>query len=218
MLKKILCLLFAISCYGEVIPEQVSEDPRIFILKGFLSEADCDHIIKVSKPNLVASKIVDEENKGEVSDYRRSSRGFFIPKEWKDPILASLEKRISDLTKIPVEHGENLHVLHYGIGGEFQPHCDFFNATPGGNECARYGGQRVATVVMYLNTPEAGGETTFPYAKLTVKPKKGDAVLFYNLKPTGEVDPHSLHSGSPVIAGEKWIITKWIREKPFVQN
>ncbi|HSX13502.1 MAG TPA: 2OG-Fe(II) oxygenase, partial [Chlamydiales bacterium] len=89
---------------------------------------------------------------------------------------------------------------------------------PGGNECARYGGQRVATVVMYLNSTEAGGETIFPCANISVTPKKGDAVLFYNLKPTGEVDPHSLHGGSPVIAGEKWIMTKWIREKAFVKN
>lgn len=204
-----------IACYGEVKPVQISEDPRIFILKGFLSDADCDHIIKVSQPNLVASKIVDEENKGEISDSRRKSQGFFIPPQWTDPLLRSIEKRIASLTKIPVENGENLHVLHYGIGGEFQAHCDFFNATPGGKQCESYGGQRVATVVMYLNTPESGGETEFPYANLSIKPKKGDAVLFYNLTPTGEVDPHSLHCGSPVIAGEKWIMTKWIREREF---
>jgi prolyl 4-hydroxylase len=218
MLKTILCFLFMISCYGELTLVQISEDPRIFILKGFLTDAECNHVIEVAKPNLVASKIVDEANTGEVADKRRSSRGFFIPREWNDSILRNIEKRISNLTNTPVKNGENLHVLHYDVGGEFQPHCDFFNPTPGGKECARFGGQRVATVVMYLNTPEAGGETVFPYANYAVQPKKGDAVLFYNLTPDGEVDPHSLHGGSPVKAGEKWIMTKWIREREFVNR
>ncbi|HSX13367.1 MAG TPA: hypothetical protein VLE96_02995, partial [Chlamydiales bacterium] len=87
MLKKILCFLLMISCYGEVVPIQLSEDPRIYLLKGFLTEAECDHVIKVAKPHLVASKIVDEMNTGEVADVRRLSRGFFIPTDWKDTLL-----------------------------------------------------------------------------------------------------------------------------------
>ena len=43
----------------------------------------------------------------------------------------------------------------------------------------------------------------------------GDAVLFYNIKPNGDRDIMSLHEGRPVTAGEKWIATKWIREKPY---
>ena len=46
---------------------------------------------------------------------------------------------------------------------------------------------------------------------MAVKPKKGDALLFYSLKPSGQVDPKSLHAGCPVISGDKWSATKWLR-------
>ena len=83
------------------------------------------------------------------------------------------------------------------------------------------GGQRVATLIMYLNTVEEGGETVFPEANIKVQPIKGNAVLFYyNCTPEGKErkeDPLTLHSGYPVTKGDKWIITKWLRQKPMQQ-
>ena len=75
------------------------------------------------------------------------------------------------------------------------------------------GGQRVGTVVIYLNTPARGGGTTFPDAGLEVAAQRGNAVFFSYDRP----DPgtRSLHGGAPVIAGEKWIATKWLRERKF---
>lgn len=173
-------------------------------------------MIELSRPHLIASKVVDEQNKGETSDPRRNSRGYFIPHNGNDRILNDIEKRIASITGMPKENGENLHVLCYGIGGEYQPHYDYFNAgTPGGNEQLSRGGQRVASLIMYLNNPTAGGETIFPRANISVTPKKGDAVLFYNCTPNGAVDPNSLHGGAPVKAGEKWIMTRWIRQGEF---
>ncbi|HSX13368.1 MAG TPA: 2OG-Fe(II) oxygenase [Chlamydiales bacterium] len=216
MFKRIcIFFLFFVTLYG-YHQIQISEQPRIFLLKDFLTGKECDHIIRVSRPNMIPSKVVDDKNRGETTDYRRSSEGFFIPTNWNDPLLKGIENRIESLTGIPVENGESLHILHYKIGGEYQPHFDYFNPlTAGGADYLRRGGQRIATVLMYLNTPKAGGETIFPKANITIKPQKGDAVLFYNCTPDGTVDPNSFHGGSPVIAGEKWIMTQWIREKAF---
>ncbi|PNH11859.1 Transmembrane prolyl 4-hydroxylase [Tetrabaena socialis] len=44
-------------------------------------------------------------------------------------------------------------------------------------------------------------------------PRMGDAVLFWGVKPNGEIDPHALHGGCPVKRGEKWVATKWIRSR-----
>jgi prolyl 4-hydroxylase len=66
---------------------------------------------------------------------------------------------------------------------------------------------------MYLGEPIKGGGTTFPDVKLEVAPKRGNAVFFsYD-----RADPSSksLHGGAPVIEGEKWIATKWLREGVF---
>ena len=83
---------------------------------------------------------------------------------------------------------------------------------------------------MYLTTPEEGGETVFPSASrkvsgpqwsecaregFAVKPKRGDALLFYSLKPNGKKDEDSLHGSCPVLKGEKWSSTKWIHVVPF---
>jgi prolyl 4-hydroxylase len=72
------------------------------------------------------------------------------------------------------------------------------------------GGQRVASVVMYLNTPSCGGATTFPDAKFEVGAIKGNAVFFSYDRPHPMT--RSLHGGAPVTEGEKWVATKWLRE------
>lgn len=85
-------------------------------------------------------------------------------------------------------------------------------------------------MLMYLTTPEEGGETVFPSATrkvsgpqwsecaregFAVKPRRGDALLFYSLKPNGKKDEDSLHGSCPVLKGEKWSSTKWIHVVPF---
>lgn len=73
-------------------------------------------------------------------------------------------------------------------------------------------------MIIYLQEPDEGGETTFPRAGLSISPEVGDAILFYNVIPNGKLDVMSLHAGDPVISGEKWVITKWLRAKPFENN
>ena len=48
------------------------------------------------------------------------------------------------------------------------------------------------------------------------KPRRGDALLFYSLHHNGSVDGRALHGGCPVVKGEKWVATKWIRDKCFM--
>ncbi len=79
----------------------------------------------------------------------------------------------------------------------------------------KHGGQRVATLVMYLNDVEAGGSTVFPEVGLDVLPRRGHAVYFAYTTEEGQLDKRSLHGGSPVSAGEKWIATKWFRQRNY---
>jgi prolyl 4-hydroxylase len=116
------------------------------------------------------------------------------------------------MLSIPVDHGEGLQVLHYLPGQQYEPHYDWFDPEqPGFPAITAKGGQRIASLVMYLNTPDGGGGTAFPEIGLTVTALRGSAVYFaYD---TG--DTSSLHAGLPVTKGEKWIATKWLREWPF---
>jgi prolyl 4-hydroxylase len=197
--------------------EVLSWSPRIVIYHQFLSTAECDHLMAQAKPFLVPSQVVDDRRpNGTTSDTRRKSEGMFFPTNHNDPILSAIEKRISLLTLIPPAHGENIQVVHYQVGGEYQPHYDYFNVSSvGGASQLSRGGQRVASFLMYLNTPTAGGKTVFPKVNIEVTPVKGDALLFFDCNVDGTVDSLTFHGGAPVIQGEKWLATRWLRQYPF---
>src|SRR3546814_9411490 len=103
-----------------------------------------------------------------------------------------------------------MQVLRYGPGAEYRPHYDWFDPErPGVGAILARGGQRVASVVIYLNTPARGGATVFPDARFEVAPAKGNAVFFSYDRPHAMTG--TLHAGAPVLEGEKWIATKWLR-------
>lgn len=212
-----LIFLFVYSLHAGFYIEKISEKPRIFVIPDFLSTEECDYIIAASRPHLRRSTVTDDQKvHAGVVDPRRTSQGMFFPANSTDPVLRRLDQRIADLTGLPVENGEPIQVLSYQVEGEYQPHYDYFSPnTVGGVSQLKRGGQRIATVIMYLNTPEAGGETIFPKVKISVSPKKGTALLFYSCTPWGSVDPLTLHGGAPVKVGEKWIATKWLHEREF---
>ncbi|KAI5418763.1 hypothetical protein KIW84_043113 [Lathyrus oleraceus] len=171
------------------------------------------------------STVVDNETGKGFNSSIRTSSGTFLPRG-HDKIVEKIEKRIADFTFIPVENGEDLNVLHYEVGQKYVPHLDYFRDEYN----IRNGGNRIATMLMYLSDVEEGGETVFPYAKgdfssvpwwnelsdcgkngLSIKPKTGDAILFWGMKPDSTFDPLSLHGACPVIKGDKWSCAKWMR-------
>lgn len=127
--------------------------------------------------------------------------------------MEKLEERISKWTQIPPNHGESFHLLKYENGQEYKPHFDFFDPSlPGMSNFLGTAGQRTATVLLYLETPEQGGETIFPDADVKVPAIRGDAVLFWSHTPDHNLDRKSRHGGMPVQSGIKYVATKWIRE------
>jgi len=219
-MKKIIYILlitFSVKLSAFEVKE-LSSNPRIYLLENFLSAEECDHIIKEANTKLVRSAVVDSETGEDAIDISRTSQGMDFS-EHQDMMLSAIEARISNYTKISKDHGEVLQVLNYGVGAQFTPHFDYFQKElPGHVVHLEQAGQRVVTLIMYLNDVEEGGATVFHKANVEVKPAKGRAVLFYNCTPDGKEDPLTLHSGSPVRKGEKWIMTKWLREKSFFEG
>ncbi|WP_430392445.1 2OG-Fe(II) oxygenase [Dyella sp. 20L07] len=187
-----------------------TDAPVVRVLEGLLTPQECDALIAEAQPRLQRSLTVDVEGRHQ-TDERRTSLGMFFGLG-ETPLVQRIEQRIADLLDIPVNHGEGLQILHYLPGQEYEPHYDWFDPSqPGFSAVTARGGQRIASVVMYLNTPEEGGGTGFPAIGLTVTALRGSAVYF--AYETG--DEASLHAGLPVIRGEKWIATKWLRERPY---
>jgi prolyl 4-hydroxylase len=188
-------------------------DPNVVVFGNFLSDEECEGLIAGAKPRMARSLTVATKTGGEELNADRTSNGMFYARA-ESPLIDRIEKRLAALCNWPVENGEGLQILHYRPGAEYKPHYDYFDPSePGTPTILKRGGQRVATIIMYLHEPEKGGGTTFPDVKLEVAPKRGNAVFFsYN---RAHPATKSLHGGAPVIAGEKWIATKWLREREF---
>lgn len=207
----------------------ISWEPRAFVYHNFLTQEECEYLISLAKPSMQKSTVVDSAT-GKSKDSRvRTSSGTFLARG-RDKIIRNIEKKIADFTFLPMDHGEGVQVLHYEVGQKYEPHYDYFLDEFN----TKNGGQRMATVLMYLSDVEEGGETVFPSAKgnisavpwwnelsdcgkegLSVKPKMGDALLFWSMKPDASLDPSSLHGGCPVIKGNKWSATKWVRVNEY---
>ncbi len=187
------------------------EAPRVMLLQGLLSEAECDAMVALSRDRMQRSSVVNPATGDENVHEARTSTGAMF-QVGEHPLLEVLEARIAAVTGVPMEHGEGFQVLNYKPGAEYQPHYDYFNPkNPGEARQMAVGGQRVATLVIYLNSTPAGGATTFPRIRAGCGPGQGQCCVF-QLQAAGR------HAGRPHAArrhaggvGEKWIATKWLR-------
>ena len=187
--------------------------PRVVVFGDLLSAEECEALIAAAQPRLARSETVNRQTGEYQVDSARTSRGMFFQRG-ESELHLRVEARIAKLLNWPAENGEGLQVLNYQPGAEYEPHYDYFDpADPGTPALTRRGGQRVASLIMYLNTPQHGGATTFPDVGLSVMPQQGNAVFFSYPQPLPSTQ--TLHGGAPVTAGEKWIATKWLRQRVF---
>ncbi|MDB5955303.1 2OG-Fe(II) oxygenase [Ramlibacter sp.] len=192
------------------------ERPMVAVLDGVFSPEECDALIALTQPRLQPSTLVDPASGQDVTSAKRTSQGlFFRPQE--NALIDRIDRRLARLMGLPLANGEGLQVLHYAAeGAQSAPHFDFLLPTNSANQASiSRSGQRVSTLVAYLNDPEEGGETVFPEAGISVAPRKGSALYFEYCNSAGQLDPLSLHAALPVLAGEKWVATRWMRQRAF---
>jgi prolyl 4-hydroxylase len=188
--------------------------PRVVVFGGLLSDEECVALMAQAEPRLARSETVDNQTGGSEVNAARTSDGMFFARG-ESPLIERIEKRIAALVRWPASHGEGLQILRYRPGAEYRPHHDYFDPKhPGSATILQRGGQRVATMVIYLNTPDGGGATTFPEVGLSVAPVRGNAVFFSYDR--AHPATRTLHGGAPVRAGEKWVATKWLRQGVFI--
>ena len=188
--------------------------PRVVVFGDLLADEECDALIASARKRLARSLTVETQTGGEVLNVDRTSDGMFFERG-ETEVVARVEQRIAALLNWPLVFGEGLQVLRYGPGAQYRPHYDYFDpGEPGTPTILRRGGQRVGTLVMYLQEPVKGGATTFPDVGLEVAPKRGTGVFFSYDRP--HPDTRTLHGGAPVLEGEKWVATKWLREREFI--
>jgi prolyl 4-hydroxylase len=193
-----------------------AERPALAVLGGVLEAGECEALIEMARGRLRPSTLTDPATGRDVVSQKRASLGMFF-RLFENPLVERIDRRLARLMNLPPEHGEGLQVLHYPEGAGSDPHFDFLVPANDANRASiARSGQRVGTLVSYLNDVPAGGETIFPAAGWAVSPVRGSAVCFEYCNSGGQLDPASLHASSAVQNGEKWVATKWMRARPFV--
>jgi prolyl 4-hydroxylase len=189
----------------------VMRSPAVALIEHALSDAECDELIERSRTRLQRSGVVDRDSGASVVSEVRTSAGTHFERG-DGATISRIERRLARLIGLPVERFEPMQILHYQPGHEYLAHQDYFEPDdPGSRVQTGSGGNRVASFVMYLNTVAEGGETHFPDLGLSVRARRGAAVYFEYMNTRNELDPRCLHAGRPVLQGEKWIATKWVR-------
>ncbi|MFZ4540449.1 MAG: prolyl hydroxylase family protein [Rickettsiales bacterium] len=183
---------------------------QIYVLEDFMTTAECQELIDISREQLQPSTISTQET--EPDKYFRTSSTCYLS-QTKAPLAAEIDQRIAETVGINPIYSEGIQIQRYEVGQEFKAHTDYFQ--PGTKEYEKYcrvQGNRTWTMMVYLNDTPKGGGTQFTKLDLTFYPKTGTALIWNNLQEDGRPNSFTKHWGLPVEDGHKVIITKWFRE------
>ncbi len=179
---------------------------------GWLSAQDAHELMALAGPRFHAPLVVETE--GGQEHPLRTGDVAWLPHD-TDPAVRTVVERIATRLGLPVSHAESMQVVRYREGQGYHAHHDAFDPlAEAGRRCMRRGGQRVATAIVYLQQPDAGGGTLFPVVGEEVAPVAGRLVSFRPAKGAElRRNPAALHEARPVEAGEKWIANLWFHER-----
>lgn len=181
---------------------------EIYRVHNFLTHDECISLIKEMENDYIPSTVTNPN----ADKYDRTSSTCNMMLSNK--LFNDLNEKIHEFIKIPIDQGETPQGQRYKVGQEFKEHTDYFHISEEYNKKhVEINGQRTWTFMIYLNNVDDGGSTKFTKINKEFFPSTGDALIWKNISPDGKGNPYSLHCGSPVIKGEKIIITKWFRER-----
>jgi prolyl 4-hydroxylase len=190
-------------------PQRLGDYPEANLFEALLTHEECDYLIKRAEPMFQPSAVVDPAT-GQMRPHPvRTSENAMFPLVDETPAIHAINRRLALASGTSVESGEPLQVLRYRPGQEYKPHHDALPHTDN---------QRILTVLVYLNEEYSGGETLFVRTGLKVKGRKGDGLVFRNADAQGRADPAALHAGMPVLQGQKFVASRWIRERPILAS
>jgi prolyl 4-hydroxylase len=194
--------------------QRINDEPPVYLFENFLSQAECEHLIALSRPHMkravVSGGDVGIESAGRTGEVHWIAHGH-------DAITSRLCSRMVDLVGLPLVNAESIQVISYGAGQEYKPHFDaWIPDSEAGARCLAKGGQRLVTCLVYLSDVAVDGGTFFPQMDVEVMPRRGRMALFHNCyENTTRRHPASLHGGMPPGSGVKWACNFWFRESAY---
>jgi prolyl 4-hydroxylase len=210
----------ALRRVGEGVRKRLAADPRayrvptdkaeIFAIGDFLSAQECARLVRMIDTVAKPSTLYDQDY---ATGFRTSYSGDLDP---RDPLVMAVSRRIDDVMGISAVCGESIQGQRYFPGQEFKPHNDWFYTDQDYWKSERKrGGQRSWTAMAFLNHVDKGGETHFVEVGAKIEPKPGVLLVWNNALADGSPNENTLHAGTPVIEGVKYVITKWYRTRKW---
>ena len=210
----------ALRRVGKTVRERLASDPgvykidtdmaELFAVGGFLSAAECERLCLMVDHTARPSSL---HELGYESGFRTSYSGDLDP---HDSFVKGISRRIDDLLGLPSAIGEAIQGQRYLPGQQFKPHNDwFYTSERYWQDERKRGGQRSWTTMAFLNDVEEGGETHFTHIGIKIEPKPGVLLIWNNALPDGTPNEDTMHAGTPVIKGAKYVITKWYRTRTW---
>ncbi|MGB3469567.1 MAG: 2OG-Fe(II) oxygenase [Erythrobacter sp.] len=210
----------ALKRVGKSVRERLAADPgvykidtdkaEIYAVGDFLSPKECQRLCVMIDLTARPSSLHEI---GYDSGFRTSYSGDLDP---NDSFVKSISRRIDDLLGVNPIIGEAIQGQRYLPGQQFKPHNDWFYTSEKYWESERKrGGQRSWTTMAFLNTVEEGGETHFTEVGIKIVPKPGVLLIWNNALKDGSPNENTIHAGTPVVKGNKYVITKWYRTRKW---
>lgn len=208
----------ALKRIGAQVRQRLEDDPdiykvptdiaEIFAVPNFLTPEECRRFITMID---VVARPSELHETAYIEKFRTSYSGNFNP---HDPFVKGVSRRIDDLLGLNPATGEAIQGQRYLPGQEFKPHNDWFYTDQEYWKLERKrGGQRCWTAMAFLNTVPQGGHTHFIHVGASIEPKPGVLLIWNNAKPDGSPNEDTMHAGTPVIEGSKYVLTKWYRTR-----
>jgi len=188
----------------------------VLLQRDALSPWQRDYLMTVGAPDQRPSRTLDPADGSIITDPARDSTDASVRGLLPDLIVDGIGRAMAELAGLPLERSEGLVILRYGVGQQYRLHGDYFTEGALASPRIAAQGQRVTTVIAYLNQVAIGGATHFPALDVRCPVTPGGLLCFDNLKSDGSPEPLSRHCGEPVMSGQKWIVTAWFRERPPV--
>lgn len=193
----------------------ISYEPKIMLIDNFLNDAQCEYIMKHQGIEFESATGYDLKTFSSYTTQTRTNYTFYDVHNTFDYVRQETFRLVKEffwyIEDFSVDHMEYGQIQKYEEGQEYTPHYDYFYAVP-----YLVSNDRIATLIVYLNDGFSGGETEFPLLDLKITPKRGRA-LYFEYKYIDDINRSTLHAGLPIIKGEKWIITIWIRQKNHIK-
>tara|TARA_B100000678_G_scaffold274855_1_gene266279 strand:+ start:552 stop:1223 length:672 start_codon:yes stop_codon:yes gene_type:complete len=187
-----------------------SEKAEIYAIGEFLTSNECRKLAGMIDGVARPSSLYEGTYK---DGFRTSYSGNF---DRDDPTVKMLSRRIDDALGLPGKLGETMQGQRYLPGQQFKDHHDYFYPSEDyWKQERKNGGQRSWTAMMFLNNVPAGGATAFPELGIRIEPKAGVLLAWNNAKPDGTPNEDTLHAGTPVLEGVKYVITRWYRTRKW---